>query len=167
MNAPRKHRPKHRKEAEGRQPGPPVGPPPAPRRDRRKYLIPDASVAIVIAACRKGVPETKLAQALGINYRTWMRVREEDERIADALAETRKIEEEELVSLLLDKARNGDLTAMIFALKSRHGYRDMGTPGGGVEQKVNVVINLPAPAANEEEFSRMINVTPEAETWPN
>ncbi|MEJ0010177.1 MAG: hypothetical protein WDN72_06505 [Alphaproteobacteria bacterium] len=122
---------------------------------------------IVIAACRQGVPETKLAEALGINYRTWMRVREEDERIADVLAEGRKIEEEELVSLLLDKARNGDLTATIFALKSRHGYRDMGTPGGGVEQKVNVIINLPAPAASEEEFSRMINVTPEAETWPN
>lgn len=96
-----------------------------------------------------------------------MRVREEDERIADVLAEGRKIEEEELVSLLLNKARNGDLTATIFALKSRHGYRDMGTPGGGVEQRVNVTINLPPPAANEEEFSRLINVTPEVVVCPN
>ncbi len=139
----------------------------APSRDRRKYIIPDKSVAAVIAACRRGVPETKLAEALGINYRTWMRVREEDERIADILVESRKIEEEELVSLLLNKARNGDLTATIFALKSRHAYRDMGTPGGGVEQRVNVIINLPPPAANEEEFSRFINVTPEVVVCPN
>jgi len=153
-----KHRSRHRAlKAEQDKAG--VAPAPAPRRDGRKYLIPHEAVELVLASCRKGVPETKLAQALGINYRTWMRVREEDERIADALAETRKIEEEELVSLLLDKARDGDLTAMIFALKSRHGYRDMGTPGGGVEQRVNVTINLPAPASNEDEFRRLIDVT--------
>jgi len=165
---PDKHRTKHRAQAEGRRALPPgAACDAAPSRDHRKYIIPDKSVEIVIAACLKGVPETKLAQALGINYRTWMRVREEDERIADVLAEGRKIEEEELVSLLLNKARNGDLTATIFALKSRHGYRDMGTPGGGVEQKVNVTINLPAPASSEEEFRRIIDGTPEVVVCPN
>lgn len=129
------------------------------RQDRRKYLIPDDAVPIVIDACRRGVPETKLAQALSINYRTWMRVRVEDERVAEVLAESRKIEEEELVTLLLDKARNGDLTATIFALKSRHAYRDIGIAVGGVEQKVNVTINLPSPAANEQEFARIIEVS--------
>lgn len=163
-----KHSTKHRIKAEGRQALPPgAASDVATSQDRRKYIIPEKSVDAVIAACRRGVPETKLAEALGINYRTWMRVREEDERIADILVESRKIEEEELVSLLLDKARNGDLTATIFALKSRHSYRDIGTPGGGVEQRVNVTINLPAPAASEEEFRRIIDVTPEVTVWPN
>ena len=127
--------------------------------DRRRYLIPDDAVPIVIDACRRGVPETKLAQALKINYRTWMRVRVEDERVAEVLAESRKVEEEELVTLLLDKARNGDLTATIFALKSRHAYRASGIAVGGVEQKVNVTINLPSPAASEEEFGKLIEIT--------
>lgn len=135
---------------------------PQHRTDRRKYLLPDNAIATIIDACRSGVPETKIARALGINYRTWMRVRDEDERVSEVLLESRKIEEEELVSILLDKARAGDLPATIFALKSRHGYRDIGTAGGGVEQKVNVTILLPAPAATEEEFSRTINARVDA-----
>lgn len=166
MKAPDKHSAKHRTLYKAQHPRPA---PPSPRggRDRRTYRIPDKNVQAVIDACRRGVPETKLAEALGINYRTWMRVREEDERIADILVEGRKLEEEELVSLLLDKARGGDLTATIFALKSRHGYRDIGTTGNGMEQRVNVTIHLPAPAATEAEFSRLINVTPGGDAWPN
>src|SRR3546814_7905942 len=71
-------------------------------------------------------------------------VRTEDERVAAALAESRKLEEDELVTLLMDKARAGDTTTIIFALKGRHGYRDQGAPQGGGEQRVNIQINLPA-----------------------
>jgi len=59
------------------------------RRDRRKYLLPKELANRVFEACHAGVPETQIAKALGINYRTWMRVREEDGRVSSALAEAR------------------------------------------------------------------------------
>lgn len=152
---PSKHRPEHR-DAQGVPPDTSFskeGPLPSdPRSDRRKYLVPDQHLPTVLEACRRGVPETRIARGLGVNYRTWMRLRAEDERLAGALAETRKMEEEELVSLLMDKARGGELSAIIFALKGRHAYRDVGQPVGATEQKVNVVINLPAAKATAEDY---------------
>lgn len=133
------------------------GPPPLDgRSDRRKYLVPDNQVTAILDACRRGVSEVRIARALGVNYRTWMRVRAEDERVASALAETRKLEEDELVSLLMDKARGGETTAIIFALKGRHGYRDQGAVAVMAESKVNVVINLPAAQASLDDYSRLI-----------
>lgn len=128
-----------------------------PRSDRRKYLVPDLHIGKVVDACRRGVSEVRIARSLGINYRTWMRLRDEDERIAGVLAESRKIEEEELVAVLLDKARDGETTSLIFALKSRHGYRDQGAPQAAADARVNVVINLPAASASAEEYARTIN----------
>ena len=135
----------------------PAPPPPVKRGPGQpKYEIPDDQVGKVIAACRQGASEVSIARALRINYRTWVRVRTEDERIASALSESRKLEEDELVSLLLDKARAGETTAIIFALKGRHGYRDVGTHSGA-EQTVNVqVINLPAAQGDMGEYMRTV-----------
>lgn len=130
---------------------------PDPRSDRRKYLVPAQHVDKVVDACRRGVSEVRIARSLGINYRTWMRLRDEDERIASALVENRKVEEDELVALLLDKARDGETTSLIFALKSRHGYRDQGAPQATADARVNVVINLPAASASAEEYARTID----------
>lgn len=152
-----------RRAAPGAGPTPPPGPfpvlPPTPRSDRRKYLVPDQHVDKVVDACRRGVSEVRIARSLGINYRTWMRLRDEDERIASALVENRKVEEDELVALLLDKARDGETTSLIFALKSRHGYRDQGAPQAAADARVNVVINLPAASASAEDYARTIEGT--------
>src|SRR3546814_1037142 len=94
-----------------------------------KYVIPEEHVPKVLEACRKGASEVSIARALHINYRTWCRVRTEDERVAAALAESRKLEEDELVTLMMAKASAGDTTSIIFALKGRHGYRDQGEIG--------------------------------------
>src|SRR3546814_17187469 len=68
----------------GRRPGQP------------KYVIPEEHVPKVLEACRKEASEVSIARALQINYRTWSRVRTENERVAAALAESRKIKENEL-----------------------------------------------------------------------
>lgn len=129
------------------------------RSDRRKYLVPDQHIDAVLKACRKGASEVRIARMLGVNYRTWMRVRTEDERIASALSESRKIEEEELVSLLMDKARGGETTAIIFALKGRHGYRDHGVPpSASADARVNVTINLPAAAPSLDDYVQTVDV---------
>lgn len=126
------------------------------RTDRRKYVIPDHNLPKVLDACRRGSSEVSIARALGINYRTWMRLRAENDEIAAALAESRKLEEDELVSILIDKARAGDTTALIFALKGRHGYRDHGSPPPGPEQRVNVTINLPAAQPSLGDYMRTV-----------
>lgn len=115
------------------------------RTDRRKVVIASSEVSTILDACRRGVPETQIARSLGVNYRTWMRIRTQDARIASALAETKKIEEEELVSLLMDKARAGDTTALIFALKGRHGYRDSGVNVDVSVKNAGGVLVVPAP----------------------
>jgi hypothetical protein len=137
------HRAEHRAPPIKRGPGQP------------KYQIPEADVPKVVRAIRQGKSEVSVARALRINYRTWARVKAEDERIASALSETRKFEEDELVGLLMDKARAGDTTSIIFALKGRHGYRDNGAPQGGIE-KVNVTINLPAAQPSLGDYMRVI-----------
>src|SRR3546814_6717778 len=124
-----------------------------------KYVIPEEHVPKVLEACRKGASEVSIARALHINYRTWCRVRTEDEQVAAALAESRKLEEDDLVTLLMDKARAGDTTSIIFALKGRHGYRDQGAPQGGGEQRVNIQINLPAAQPSMDAYMKSINGT--------
>ncbi|WP_374577386.1 hypothetical protein [Phenylobacterium sp.] len=122
------------------------------RTDRRKVVIAPGDVSTILDACRRGVPETQIARALGVNYRTWMRLRVQDHRIASALAETKKVEEEELVSLLMDKARGGDTTALIFALKGRHGYRDSGVSVDvSVKNTGGALVVPPAPSASSWE----------------
>lgn len=85
-----------------------------PRRDRRKYLLPQEHVDRVLEACRAKVPETQIAKALGINYRTWMRVRQEDANVSSTLAETRN-------RSLMDKERK--LQAAVY-----RGLKHLGEP---------------------------------------
>jgi hypothetical protein len=141
-----KHRTEHR-EVAPRGPGHPP------------YVIPDERVAEVADACRLRMPETGIARSLGINYRTWMRIRDEDDRVASALAEARKMEEEELVALLLDRARKGETVPLLFALKSRHGYRDQGPTNGSDAPTTHVSIILPD-AMSPRAYLDAIDVTP-------
>ena len=105
-------------------------------------------------ARRVGMTPSALSKRLSGDLRLNL---SEVERIAGALAESRRIEEEELVAVLLDKARDGETTWLIFALKSRHGYRDQGAPQAAADARVNVVINLPAASASAEEYARTID----------
>lgn len=122
-------------------------------------VLSDEQTDAAARALRSRVPETRIARELGVNYRTWMRLRDEDDRLSSALAEARKAEEEELAGLLIEKARRGETVALIFALKGRHGYRDQGAPPGDGGSRTNIVINLPA-SMSPDEYSKLIDVTP-------
>lgn len=123
-------------------------------------VLSDDQTEAAARALRARVPETRIARELGINYRTWSRIRDDDEQLSSALAEAKKAEEEELAGLLIDKARRGETVALIFALKGRHGYRDQGAPPGDGGSRTNIVINLPA-SMSPDEYSKLIDVTPE------
>lgn len=140
-----KHSTKHRTEPE------------KPKRGKPKYVIPERHLPKVLEAIRNNNTQASIAKALGISFHTWQRVRDEDKRIRSAIDETLDFEEKELVNLLMEKARNGETTAVLFALKSRHGYRDHGpVTGGGDEQKVNVTINLPGAQGSVEDYLKTV-----------
>lgn len=90
----------------------------------------------------RGVSEVDITKALGISFPTWKRIKEEDEQALEALEEARREEESELVGVLYEAAtKDKNLTAAMFLLKARHGYKE------GAEQvnanQVNVKITLP------------------------
>ncbi|EQB00238.1 hypothetical protein L288_18545 [Sphingobium quisquiliarum P25] len=123
-----------------------------------KFELTDDERTKVIRAIRRGASGISIARALRINYRTWQRVKADDEEIASALSEVLAMEEIELRNVLIDKAKEGDVTALMFALKTRHGYRDHGAVNGGDDNRVAIQINLPGPSASLEDYQRMIAV---------
>jgi|GEM_PF-1800969 len=128
-----------------------------PKRGKPKYVIPERLMPQVLEAIRNNNTQSSIAKALGISFHTWIRVRDEDERIRSAVDEALDFEEKELANILLEKARAGETTAVLFALKSRHGYRDHGpVTGGGDEQKVNVTINLPGAQTSVDDYLKTV-----------
>ncbi|TXM65875.1 hypothetical protein FV226_24320 [Methylobacterium sp. WL12] len=111
--------------------------------------------------------EIDLARALGVSFKTWRRIREEDPAANEAWVEARAVEEGELVGLLMREARgvpaefdeNGKQVraerppypaAAMFLLKTRHAYRDNGPADGAADTGPRIVINLPGPMSRDE-----------------
>ncbi len=128
----------------------------------RKHL-PAHGLHIIRGMAENGASEVEIAKALGMNFRTWRRLRDEDPVARDAWAEARGIEEGKLVGKLFQQAiEENNTTAAIFLLKARHGYRDVGpADGGDAGPRVNLTFNLPAPL-NGDQYRRLVEVHPEA-----
>lgn len=78
--------------------------------------------------------------------------------VQEALDRGRAKEHDKLVAKLHELAMEGNVTAVIFALKARHAYREGEAPEDG-STNVQVNINLPS-AMTPEEYQRMVDVTP-------
>lgn len=114
--------------------------------------------SLVVDLAKKGCSEATIAKSLFVSPATFRALKARDEDLADALAIGRAHLHDELVSMLVTKARNGDTTALIFACKSLLGFRDHGPDTNTAP--VNVVnINLPA-ARSPEDYARVVDVTP-------
>lgn len=124
----------------------------------RKTLPPDG-LKIIRELASKGVKETEVAKALGLTFKTWKRIREENPEAKAAWEEAKAEEHDALVGVLYEKAIKGDSTAAMFLLKSRHGYRDHGPTEGGDSARVNLVFNLPAPL-NADQYAKLVEVQP-------
>lgn len=107
----------------------------------------------------RGVSEVDICSALGISFPTWKRLKEEDEQAAQALDEARREEESALVGVLYEAAtKDKNLTAAMFLLKARHGYKE-GSERVNANQ-VNVQITLPG-AMDRKEYENLKSVTNE------
>ena len=125
-----------------------------PGRDKKGYFIkgntfnelvplemPEEAVETVFKLCSKGVSEISVAKALGVSYDTYKRWRKKYPELEEARRQGRGIEHDQLFDVLFNKAKAGNVTACIFLLKSRHGYRE-GEPFE-TRNQINVVFELP------------------------
>ena len=113
---------------------------------RPRKNLPAKALDVIRQAASNGVKEVDIAKALGVDFRTWRRISDEDPEAREVYREAKSIEEGKLVGVLFDKAVNKqDSVAAIFLLKARHGYRDQGPTDGGDDGRPTININIPAP----------------------
>lgn len=102
---------------------------------------------IVEKLASQGNSEKTIAKALGISHDTWPKWKDTKyPELGEALQRGRAIEHDQLVGALFDTAINGKgaqaVTAAIFLLKARHGYRENEPLDQGGPQ-VNITFELP------------------------
>ena len=109
---------------------------------RKKIQLKKTDYAKIRRLGARGVSEVDITKALGISFPTWKRLKEEDEQALEALEEARREEESELVGVLYEAAvKDKNLTAAMFLLKARHGYKEGADKIDATQ--VNVKITLP------------------------
>ena len=122
---------------------------------RKKIKLPSNGLDIIRNLAERGVRETDIARALGMSFKTWKRIKDENDEARETLEEARQIEENKLFGILYEKAMKGDTVSAIFLLKSRHGYKE------GADQvnanQVNVKITLPG-SMDPEDYRKKIEV---------
>lgn len=117
-----------------------------------KKTLKEKDYGIITRLGERGVSETDICKALGMSYKTWQRIKDEDDKAAEALEEARRTEESELVGVLYELAvKEKDKVAAMFLLKTRHGYVE-GAEVANANQ-VNVQITLPA-ALNPKDYEK-------------
>lgn len=124
---------------------------------RPKKNPPTNAIEIIKEVASRGCAERSIAFALGVDYQTWQRWREEDPSLRMAYEEGRAREHDTLVGILFEKATKGDTVAAMFLLKCRHNYRD-----GGItvedNRQIKVGIMLPQ-SLKPEQYQQIIDTT--------
>ena len=101
---------------------------------------PDAAERIRTLSA-EGHSTVAIAQQLGVGRKTLDKWRTEFPELDEAYREGVERERYELHSMLVQKAKAGNIVAAMFLLKARHGYREGDqTDAGG---RVNVTVALP------------------------
>ncbi len=129
---------------------------------RPRKTLPEGGLATIRELASAGANEVQIAKQLGMSYEVWQRIRTEDEEARSAWLEARAIEREALCGMLYRQAmEEGNATAAMFLLKTRHDYRDHGQSIDGTDagSRVNIVLNLPA-ALSREDYGKLIELRP-------
>jgi hypothetical protein len=97
-----------------------------------------------------------IADALGIGPDAFRRIREQDEKLKEALAVGHGALATELTDILLSQARNGNTVAAIFLAKARLGWIEGRAAEAPPASPVQVNIQIPPPMSDAE-FRRVID----------
>lgn len=116
---------------------------------RPRKSLADAEVYQVAAMMARGFRREDVARELGMTPPTFRRMEREDDRVAAAVQAGLGVEHQRLYGKLMEKVDAGDTVAILFALKSRHGYIDR-PESVRFEDNRSVVVNLPARLSREQ-----------------
>ena len=105
----------------------------------------------------KGHSEKDIARALGMSASTWTRIKDENPEAQDALDAGRSRRAPGAVRQALRKSDGGDIVALLFLLKCRHGYRE--TLDITQTNAVQIVFQIPA-ALDPAEYAKLITKAP-------
>ncbi len=124
---------------------------------RRKRVPPKldgrSGYEIITEMASRGHREIDIARRLGImSLSTWARVKDRDPKALAALEAGRGVEHDRLFGKLYEKALAGDIVALLFLLKTRHGYNDRPEPA---PVQAAIQINLP-PALGPEDYRKLV-----------
>jgi len=125
---------------------------------KSEWRIGRRGLKVVEELAERGVAVATIAKALRMGKDAFMGCRQRQPEVQEALDRGRAKEHDRLVAKLYELAMEGNVTAVIFALKARPAYREGEAPEGG-STNVQVNINLPS-AMTPEEYKRMVGVTP-------
>ncbi len=114
----------------------------------------------VEAYARAGHTLGSLEARLGLSSKGFLALRKRCPEVQGAWDLGRSLLDNELTDILLKQARDGNTTAVIFAMKAKLGYRDVGAtdPNAGSGPTVN--INLTAPMTDDE-WTKLVTVNKE------
>jgi hypothetical protein len=125
---------------------------------RTKKLLPKGGLEKIRDLASRGHSERDIARALGMAPNTWTRLKDENPEAQDALDAGRSVEHLALYGKLYSKAvDDGDIVALLFLLKCRHGYRE--TLDITQTNAVQVIFQIPAALAPEE-YAKLITKAP-------
>ncbi len=133
------------------------------------WVVSDAGRDLIRKDRSNGVAQAVVAGRLGMSSRTFRDVLDRCEATRSAYDEGTGLMETELVSLLMQHARDGDRTSIIFALKALAGKREVGPSPDAPAQanQPNITIQIP-PALSASDLQaltaqmRTINPSDEA-----
>ena len=115
---------------------------------------PENAVEVAHTMAASGSHQRSIAKALGVSYQVWLRWKDEYPELQDAVDQGRAVEHDVLVNVLIKAAtENKNVTAAIFLLKTRHGYRENEQLDNG--PKIQINFELPGavdPATYEKEI---------------
>lgn len=123
-----------------------------PAGGKRKTL-PKHGLATITELAARGVRVDTIARSVGMCGKTFQRLKADDPAVSEAYEAGRAQLHDELVDILVNKARAGDTISLLFSLKSIFGFRDQGPEAG--EAGVHVHITLPG-ALPPEAYQRQV-----------
>ena len=101
----------------------------------------------------RGFSERDIARSIGLCQTTFTLRKNEDPAVQDALDAGRCVEHQALYGKLYEKAMNGEIVALLFLLKCRHGYREIGDVAP--TNAVQVVISMPG-AMDRDAYVKLV-----------
>lgn len=121
---------------------------------RPRRTLPPGAKRYILDQARTGLSETRIAEGLGLDYKSWKRILEDDPEAKEVWDQALAIERDRLVEKLHELATDGNLNALRLMLAARHGVHESNANGETEQSKVT--INLPS-SLTSNEYGRLVS----------